>query len=306
MRFLCDHFSWISTNDCTLLDTCSFLATIKAKHLWKCCRCRMLLLVVQQARRRHRWGQQLLLKHRTMHMLKLFFFFFLSASHLFCTFSANICVRLHFCGSRVDSPCTCAIAFMCERAMACVSVCSSISADRLRALRPLLGFLICMFAVSLRDHNKMSPECILRARRVYHRCPVSSGFTWNIFPEHVDNLSSPPSFSSHSFSCLHPNFVPLLCFPYLLYTSGLLDSQHTMRMFDSCSLNEIGTCWSISHLMVRHVFSGVSLHISDPKDCQLYHCVLTYISQLTCASDSSRQPEACTHFNYAVTLRPCR
>lgn len=235
-----------------------------------------------------------------------FFFFFLSACHLFCTFSANICVRLHFCGSRVDSPCTCAIAFMCERAMACVSVCSSISADRLRALRPLLGFLICMFAVSLRDHNKMSPECILRARRVYHRCPVSSGFTWNIFPEHVDNLSSPPSFSSHSFSCLHPNFVPLLCFPYLLYTSGLLDSQHTMRMFDSCSLNEIGTCWSISHLMVRHVFSGVSLHISDPKDCQLYHCVLTYISQLTCASDSSRQPEACTHFNYAVTLRPCR
>lgn len=55
------------------------------------------------------------------------------------------------------------------------------------------GWLICVAAVPLKNHYKISHVCILGARRVYHRCPVSSGYTWNIWVKHVDNLSGPPA-----------------------------------------------------------------------------------------------------------------
>ncbi len=73
----------------------------------------------------------------------------------------------------------------------------------------------------------MSPECILGARRVYHRCPVSSGYTWNIWVEHVDNLSGPaslfPLILSFSLQLHSKNFFPpFFCFLFLPFFTHLV------------------------------------------------------------------------------------
>lgn len=101
----------------------------------------------------------------------------------------------------------------------------------------------------------MSPKCILGARRVYHRCPVSSGYTWNIWVEHVDNLSAPPSLFPLilSFSLwLHSNsFLPFFkkvfsTFFFLPFLIQLvfLDCQRTIAVI---CIDELRSwmCWSI-------------------------------------------------------------
>ena len=94
---------------------------------------------------------------------------------------------------------------------------------------PLLGRLICIFTLPLKNHNAMSPGCILGARRVYRRCPVSSCYTWNIGVEHVDKLSGPPSlFLPHSLVFSVPPHPPL-SFPTSTRTSVFffLHNRHT-------------------------------------------------------------------------------
>ena len=90
---------------------------------------------------------------------------------------------------------------------------------------PLLGRLICIFTLPLKNHNAMSPGCILGARRVYRRCPVSSRYTWNIGVEHVDKLSGPPSlFLPHSLVFSVPPHPPL-SFPTSTRTSVFFPAQ---------------------------------------------------------------------------------
>lgn len=136
-------------------------------------------------------------------MLKLF----ISVPSVFYILSKLVCERMLV---------LCACLYVWAH-LACVHVCvPHISAYHPTAhlhCQPLQGLLICIFAVPLRNHNKTSPECILGARRVYHRCPVSLGYTWNIWLEHVDNLSGLPSLSSHFLpACIQILFL-LLAFP---------------------------------------------------------------------------------------------
>lgn len=136
-------------------------------------------------------------------------------------FSLNLCVGLH-----VRSPGICVIILKCERV--CVCVCANYFAYHPAAhlnCQALWGRLICIAAVPLKNHNKISHECILGARRVYHRCPVSSGYTWNIWVEHVDNLSGPTA--RFSLWLCSKSWTPFLCFPDLFF----LQSPHKCSSF---------------------------------------------------------------------------
>lgn len=75
------------------------------------------------------------------------------------------------------------------------------------------GHLICIFTDLLKSRSETSPECVLGSQRAECRCPVGSGYTWNISPEHVDVLSGLPSFSSHAL--IHALPASKFCSPHL-------------------------------------------------------------------------------------------
>lgn len=119
----------------------------------------------------------------------------------------------------------------------CVCVCSYVSAYHPTVhlhCPALLGQLICIVAVPLKNHNKISHECILGVRRVYHRCPLSSGYTRNIWVEHVDNLSGPPSLFPLIFSLTTFYFLSSVFF-FLVLPLRMHESGFAIKWARKCS-----------------------------------------------------------------------
>lgn len=129
------------------------------------------------------------------------------------------------------------LVYVCCRYSVCVCVCSYVSAYHPTVhlhCPALLGQLICIVAVPLKNHNKISHECILGVRRVYHRCPLSSGYTRNIWVEHVDNLSGPPSLFPLIFSLTTFYFLSSVFF-FLVLPSLMRESGFAIKSARKCS-----------------------------------------------------------------------
>lgn len=128
------------------------------------------------------------------YQLPIWFLHIVQTFACICILVASVCVGLN-----VRWPCMCCGV---EEVSVCACVCWFLhTIQQLISIASLCRDLLsAVFLFHSRSTIKMSPGCILEARRVYHRCPVRSSYTWNIWVQHVDNLSRPLSLSSQIVS----------------------------------------------------------------------------------------------------------
>lgn len=119
----------------------------------------------------------------------------------------------------------------------------------------------------------MSPGCILGARRVYRRCPVSSRYTWNIGVEHVDKPSGPPSlFPPQSSRFLSFFCSSLLSFPTSPRTSSFF--LHNRRT-NAVTLHTLGAQADRIPLKRPMRVDCVCLGVFVVRFCVCYEIIIT-------------------------------
>lgn len=134
------------------------------------------------------------------------------------------------------------------------------------------------------------------SQAIYHRCPLSSGYTWNIWVKHVDNLSGPPCLFPLIFS-MTVLILFLHCFvSYFHSCTRVLFCAHIgFRMVMVCRLDAIDVRVTVQNQSKQVIVS----YFCVLNDVMVLEFSLTHINKDDCHITRRPLPNAYVWDTYA-------